>query len=126
MKILVIHKRDWRNPLLAELMKKFGFGEMDGQGIDRLYAQTVVIKAPPPELTNLENSFKLTLPAPKSYEEFSHEEKHFMLIILAIMQNHIDNHSIRNHFGISLDKASTLIKSAVSEGIFEPSNKSRK
>ena len=43
----LIHKRDWRNPLLAELMKKFGFGEMDGQGIDRLYAATLSIKVPP-------------------------------------------------------------------------------
>ncbi len=122
----LIHKRDWRNPLLAELMKKFGFGEMDGQGIDRLYAQTLAIKVPPPELINFENSFKVILSAPKAYEHFTPKEKHSMMIILAIMQEFIDNENVRHCFGISSEKASTLIKAMVAEGILEPSNSSRK
>jgi predicted HTH transcriptional regulator len=122
----VIHKRDWRNPLLAELMRKFGLGEMDGQGIDRLYAQTLAIKVPPPELINSENSFKLILHAPKAYEEFTPKEKRDMIIILVIFQESFDNESVRNCFGISSEKASTLIKAMVAEGIFELTNSSRK
>ncbi|MFA6036811.1 MAG: ATP-binding protein [Legionellales bacterium] len=122
----LIHKRDWRNPLLAEIMRKFGLGEMDGQGIDRLYAQTLAIKVPPPGLINSENSFKLILHAPKSYEEFAPKEKQDMMIILAVLQESVDNESVRNCFGISSEKASTLIKAMVADKIFEPINDSRK
>ncbi|MEM1137955.1 MAG: ATP-binding protein, partial [Bacteroidota bacterium] len=87
----LIHKRDWRNPLLAELMKKFGFGEMDGQGIDRLYAATLDIKVPPPVFIDHENSFVVVLSAPKNFKEFSPEEKRLMVIILAIMHEVVDN-----------------------------------
>lgn len=122
----LIHKRDWRNPLLAELMKKFGFGEMDGQGIDRLYAATLFLKVPPPVFINNENSFSVTLSAPKEFEEFTPEEKRFMVIILAIMHDQVDNQSIRNCFGISSEKASTLIKAMVTDNILQASSFSRK
>ena len=122
----LIHKRDWRNPLLAELMKKFGFGEMDGQGIDRLYAQALAIRLPPPILIDHKNSFAVVLSAPKAYEEFTAEEKRLMIIILIIMQEAIDNESVRNCFGISSEKAGTLIKAMVVEKILQPSSQSRK
>jgi predicted HTH transcriptional regulator len=122
----LIHKRDWRNPLLAELMKKFGFGEMDGQGIDRLYAATLAIKVPPPLFIEHQNSFTVTLSAPKSYEDFTPEEKRLMVIVLAIMQETLDNESVRNCFGVSGEKASTLIKSMVAERVLRPSSGSRK
>ena len=122
----LIHKRDWRNPLIAELMKKFGFGEMDGQGIDRLYAATLKIKVPPPVFIDQENSFTTILSAPKSFEEFSPDEKKLMVMIMVIMQEHIDNESIRQCFNISRDKASTLIKSLVAEKIIQPMGTSRK
>ena len=122
----LIHKRDWRNPLLAELMKKFGFGEMDGQGIDRLYAATLNIKVPPPMFISQENSFTAILSAPKSFEEFSPEEKKIMVIIMIILQEHIDNESVRKCFEISRDKASTLIKSLVADKVIQSSGPSRK
>lgn len=122
----LIHRRDWRNPLLAELMKKFGFGEMDGQGIDRLYAATLKIKVPPPLLINRENSFTVILSAPKSFEEFTPEEKKLMIIIMIIMHEHIDNQSVRNCFNISSEKASTLIKSLVADNVLQANGSSRK
>jgi len=122
----LLHKRDWRNPLLAELMKKFGFGEMDGQGIDRLYAATLQIKVPPPTFVDNPNSFKVILSAPKSFEEFTAEEKRMMVLILAVMQGQVDNKSIRNAFGISSEKASTLIKLMVAGGFIQTNNLSRK
>lgn len=122
----LIHKRDWRNPLLAELMKKFGFGEMDGQGIDRLYAETLKIKVPPPILIDQDNSFTIILSAPKSFEEFSPEEKRLMIIIMVIMHESIDNKNVRHCFGISTEKASTLIKSLVADKVLQPSGVSRK
>ena len=122
----LIHKRDSRNPLLAELMKKFGFGEMDGQGIDRLYAATLSIKIPPPIFIDQENSFTAILSAPKAFEDFSPEEKRSMVIIMIIMQEYVDNESVRKCFGISRDKASTLIKSLVADRVIQSSGLSRK
>jgi ATP-dependent DNA helicase RecG len=122
----LVHKRDWRNPLLSELMKKFGFGEMDGQGIDRLYAATLAVKVPPPIFIDHRNSFVVVLSAPKSYEDFMPEEKRLMIIIIAVMQGSVDNESIRNSVGISRDKASTLIKSMVNDHVLESSTASRK
>ncbi len=122
----MIHKRDWRNPLLAELMKKFGFGEMDGQGIDRIYSMTLSLKVPPPIFKDNKNSFTAVLSAPKSYEDFSAEEKRLMVIILLLMHDQIDNESVRNCFGISSEKSGTLLKSMVSEKILKASSKSRR
>jgi predicted HTH transcriptional regulator len=122
----LIHRRDWRNPLLAELMKKFGFGEMDGQGIDRLYAATLSIKVPPPVFIDNQSSFTVVLSAPKIYEEFTPEEKRLMIIILAIMQETVDNESVRNCFGISSEKASTHIKAMVADKVLQANSPSRK
>lgn len=122
----LIHKRDWRNPLLAELMKKFHLEEMDGQGIDRLYAATLNIKVPPPLFVDNRVSFNVVLSAPKAYAEFTPEEKRLMVIILAIMQDNVDNESIRNCFGISSEKASTLIKSLIADKTLQVSSRSRK
>ena len=122
----LIHKRDWRNPSLAELMKKFGFGEMDGQGIDRLYAATLAVKIPPPIFTDNRNSFTVTLSSPKTFEEFTPEEKKLMIIILIIMHDAVGNENIRNCFGISREKAGTLIKRMVADHELQPKSGSRK
>lgn len=122
----LIHKRDWRNPLLAELLKKFGLGEMDGQGIDRLYALTLSIKVPAPQFVNNKNSFAVILSAPKSFESFTLEEKKLVVMVLLIMNEVIDNECVRNFFDITAEQASTLIKSMMTEKILQPSGKSRK
>lgn len=122
----MIHRRNWRNPLLAELMKRFGFGEMDGQGIDRIYSLTLSLKVPPPNFKNDDNSFTVTLSAPKSYDDFSPDEKRLMVMILLLMNNSIDNESLRNCFGITSDKAGTLLKSMVEDKIIKNTSVSRK
>ncbi len=122
----LVHKRDWRNPLIAELMRKFGYGEMDGQGIDRLYTATNYIKIPAPIIIDNKSSCKVILSGPKSYEEFTPQEKRLTTIILLIIDGAIDNETIRNTFEISTEKATTLIKSLVDEQVIESSTKSRK
>ena len=47
-------------------------------------------------------------------------------MILLIMQETIDNESVRNCFGISREKSSTLLKAMVADRIVEPSSRSRK
>jgi len=121
-----IHKREWRNPLIAELMKKFGFGEMDGQGIDRIYAATRALKVPAPVFIDSENSFKVILSAPKAFDKFTPEEKRLSILIVLITDGTIDNKTVRNVFDINHDRASTLIKLMVSENRIEAISKSKR
>ena len=111
----LMHKREWRNPNIANLMVNFKLGEMDGQGIDRIYMGTRRIKVPAPKIIDDNKSFKMILSAPKAYEEYSPEEKKLTVLILLLMESEIDNGSIRNAFGIDLNKASTLLKSLVED-----------
>ncbi len=122
----LIHNRAWRNPVIATHFKKLGYGEMDGQGIDRICVSTRHIKVPAPIFYSRPTAFKVTLSAPKSYEEFSPEEKRLTAIILLIMENQLDNERIRNAFGINQSQASTLLKSLAEEGIIRTVSKSRK
>ncbi len=113
----LMHKREWRNPNIANLMVNFKLGEMDGQGIDRIYMGTRKIKVPAPKIFDDNKSFKMILSAPKAYEEYSPEEKKLSVLILLVLETTVDNESIRNAFGIDLTKASTLLKSLVEDGL---------
>jgi len=46
--------------------------------------------------------------------------------IFAIMQETLDNESVRNCFGISAGKASTLIKAMMADNILQPTGLSKK
>jgi predicted HTH transcriptional regulator len=122
----LIHKRSWRNPLLAERLKVYGFGEMDGQGIDRLFAATHKIHLPAPIFSASNDSVKVTLSGPKKYDDYSPLEKRLTVLVTLILADKIDNESLRHTFSIDLQTAGTLIKSMVAEEIIEPIGKSRK
>jgi predicted HTH transcriptional regulator len=81
----LIHKREWRNPAIANLMERFGLGEMDGQGIDRIYMATRRLKVPAPQFIDDKKSFKVILSAPKEFENYSPEEKKLTVLILLII-----------------------------------------
>ena len=49
-----------------------------------------------------------------------------MIIIMIIMQEYVDNESVRKCFEISREKASTLIKSLVADKVIQSSGSSRK
>lgn len=122
----LIHKRSWRNPLLAERMKIYGFGDMDGQGIDRIFAATRKIQLPAPVFTASADSFKVTLSGPKKFEDYTPTEKRLTVLVMLILSEYIDNESVRHAFNIDLQTAGTLIKSMVGDGVIESVGKSRK
>ncbi len=113
----LLHKRAWRNENIAALMSKVGLGEMDGQGIDRIYAATHRLKVPAPILYDENRSFKIVLSAPKEYEDYTPEEKRLTVLVLLILEQEIDNEGLRNAFGVDSGKASTLLKLLVEEGM---------
>lgn len=122
----LIHKREWRNPTLAELLAKFKLGDMDGQGVDRLYAATRTIRVPAPIFLDNQAAFKAILSGPKKFDDFSPEEKRLTVLILLIMEDVIENESLRNAFGIDAAKATTLIKALIDEGVIISTTNSRK
>lgn len=122
----LIHKREWRNPSLAQLLEKFSLGEMDGQGIDRLYSATRRIKLPAPRFLDSHSSFKVVLSGPKLFDDFTPEEKRLSVLVMLILEDTIDNLGVRNAFDIDRSKASTLIKALVEEGVIRSTIKGRK
>ena len=122
----LLHKRAWRNETIANLMVKAGLGEMDGQGIDRIYGVIRRLKVPAPKISADQKSFKIVLSAPKDYESYSPAEKRLTVMILLLLEQEIDNESIRNAFGIDSGKASTLLKDLVQEGVVVRTTKSMK
>ena len=122
----LIHKRAWRNENIATLMTKVGLGEMDGQGIDRIYAATRRLKVPAPVFYNENRSFKIVLSAPKDYEDYTSLEKRLTVIVLLLHENEIGNESLRNVFSIDVGKASTLLKLLVEGGIVRRTTPSMK
>jgi ATP-dependent DNA helicase RecG len=122
----LFNSRRWRNPVLAEAMKKTNCAEMDGQGIDRIYAATRRVKIPAAQFIDDGHTFKAVLSAPKHYDDFTPEEKRLSVVVLLITDQKIDNEAVRNAFDIDRARASTLLKSLVEEGIIEPMGKSRK
>ena len=122
----LIHNRSWRNPLIAKYFSKLGYGEMDGQGIDRVCVATQKIKVPAPLFQDQQSTFTVTLSAPKPYEEFTPEEKRLTAITLLIIEGKIDNESLRHIFDIHQVQASTLLKSLIDEDIIQIVGKSKK
>lgn len=122
----LLHKRAWRNENIATLMSKVGLGEMDGQGIDRIYAATHRLKVPAPILYNENRSFKIVLSAPKEYEQYTPEEKRLTVLVLLILEQEIDNESLRNVFNIDSSKASTLLKLLAEDGVIRRTGPSMK
>lgn len=122
----LIHKREWRNPSIAQLLEKFRIGEMDGQGIDRLYSATRRIKLPAPQFIDNHSSFKVVLSGPKAFDEFTAEEKRLTVLVMLILEDTLDNEGVRNAFDINTLKASTLIKTLMESGVIKSTTKSRK
>ncbi len=122
----LVHKRSWRNPLLAERMKKYGHGEMDGQGIDRIYAATRAIHLPAPIFQVSPEAFTVVLSGPKHFSDYTPEEKRQTVIVMMILAATIDNESVRQAFGIGMQAASTLLKAMVEEGIVEAVGKGKR
>lgn len=122
----IIHRRGWRNPLLAELVAGIGYGEMDGQGIDRLLLLVQKKTIPAPQFIATERSFKVVLSAPKKWEQFSPEERRSTILAIVLTQGSIENHTLRDLFSLSLSQASNALKAMVRSGILEPTGPGRK
>lgn len=113
----LVNKRAWRNPKIARLLDQCGYGEMDGQGIDRLYEGTLRIRLPAPRFIADEYGFKVILSGPKHYDELTPEERRLTVMVLLVLERSVDNEAVRTVFSIESSQAGTLLKSMVADGM---------
>ena len=64
-----------RNELFAKLMRRMGFCEERGSGIDRALVEIELYGLPPVKFINGPNSFKAILYSPKSFKQMTPEER---------------------------------------------------
>jgi ATP-dependent DNA helicase RecG len=116
-----------RNERLAGLMRRLGFCEERGSGIDRALEAIEAQSLPPPLFREVENSTVVTLFAERAFAAMSKTERiracyqHASLRFLA--SNHMSNSSLRRRLGLSdaqYPQASNVIKDATEVGLIKP------
>ncbi len=125
-----------RNELLADLMRRMGFCEEKGSGLDKVIFNNELYQLPPIDITSDQNRTKVTIYAYKSLNDLDKKEKiraTYQHACLKYVSNEkMTNQTLRDRFKID-DKnsaiASRIIKEALKENVIkeeDPESKSRK
>ena len=119
-----------RNEALASLMRRFGFCEERGSGIDKVVAQVEVFQLPPPRFEVPPDSTRAVLFAYKELRKMDRDERQracYQHACLRYVTNtFLTNSSLRGRFGIKEQnraRASRIIRDAKEAGLiaaFDP------
>jgi len=117
-----------RNERLASIMRKLGYAEERGSGIDKVIFGAEGYQLPPPAFEVKTDGFVATMFAPRSFKEMTREER-----LRACYQNacllwvsggeRMTNSTLRKRFGLSdnrTSQVSRLIADAVEAGLIKP------
>ena len=116
-----------RNDRLASLMRRFGYSEERGMGIDRVVEEIETHELPPPRFQRPRGFTRVTLHARKKLGELGADERNWACYLHACLRylngDALTNASLRRRFGIA-DRnramASRLIRNAVKSGAITP------
>lgn len=116
-----------RNDRLASLMRRFGYSEERGMGIDRVVEEIEAHELPPPRFHKPRGFTRVTLHARKKLGELGADDRNWACYLHACLRylngDALTNTSLRRRFGIS-DRnratASRLIRNAVKSGALIP------
>ena len=116
-----------RNDRLASLMRRFGYSEERGMGIDRVVEEIETHELPPPRFQRPRGFTRVTLHARKKLGELGADDRNWACYLHACLRylngDALTNTSLRRRFGIA-DRnramASRLIRSAVKSGAITP------
>lgn len=109
-----------RNEAIAALMRRMGMCEELGSGIDRALTAVEEFQLPAPDFATPEDSFRVTLFAPRTFSQMDRVERsraayqHAGLMYLT--SHRMTNASLRKRFGLEdseYTKVSTVIRDAV-------------
>jgi ATP-dependent DNA helicase RecG len=125
-----------RNEHLASLMRRFGFCEEKGSGIDRVIALSEIYQLPAPDFRVLEKHTKVILFAYKKLNEMDRQDKiracYQHCCLRYVSNDHMTNQSLRERFKIEDQNAaiaSRIIADTLDVKLIkleDPENKSRK
>lgn len=122
-----------RNENLASMMRRFGFCEESGSGIDRALINIELFQLPAPKFETYDNFTRVTLFAPLPLNSMTDEDKiracyqHCVLKYLTKTER-MTNTSLRDRLGISESNypaASKIIRLTINKGLVREAEKSK-
>lgn len=116
-----------RNEILASAFRRYNICEERGSGFEKAVISIELHGLPPLKFEELENSFRVTMYAPKTYAEMTNDERieaaYQHSIITYFADGGFNNTSLRARFGMHDKQASQislLIKDAIDAGKIKP------
>ncbi|MDH1603788.1 ATP-binding protein [Empedobacter sp. GD03739] len=116
-----------RNEILAAAFRRYNICEERGSGFEKAVINIELFGLPPLKIEELENSFRVTMYAPKTYAEMTNEERieaaYQHAVITYFSDGGFNNTSLRERFGMHDKQASQislLIKEAIEAGKIKP------
>ncbi|WP_373709214.1 ATP-binding protein [Kaistella sp.] len=116
-----------RNEILAAAFRRYNICEERGSGFEKAVISIELYGLPPLIFEELENSFRVTMYAPKTYAEMTNDERieaaYQHSIISYFATGGFNNTSLRERFGMHDKQASQislLIKDAITAGKIKP------
>lgn len=116
-----------RNEILASAFRRYNICEERGSGFEKAVIAIELFGLPPLKFEELENSFKVTMYAPKKYADMTNDERIEACYQHSIIEYYgnggFNNASLRKRFGMHDKQASQislLIKDAMESGKIKP------
>lgn len=116
-----------RNEILAAAFRRYNICEERGSGFEKAVINIELYGLPPLKFEELENSFRITMYAPKTYAEMTNDERieaaYQHSIITYFADGGFNNSSLRERFKMHDKQASQislLIKDAIEAGKIKP------
>lgn len=120
-----------RNEGLASLMRRIGFCEERGSGIDKVVIQTEIYQLPAPLFEVIENSTRCVLFSYREFKEMDKEEKiracYMHAVLKYLSRQPMNNTTLRERFGIEPKNSamiSRIIKQALEAKAVKPYDES--
>ena len=116
-----------RNEALASLMRRMGFCEEQGSGLDKVVAEVELYQLPPPLFREGDNSMQVVLYGPRSFARMTPDERmracyqHAVLRFLSGRER-MKNATLCERFGIdprNASQATAVIKKAQAAGLIK-------
>ena len=127
------HPAQSRNETLASLMRRFGFCEESGSGVDRALSQIEIFQLPAPKFETYDDFTRVVLFAHRPLKDMTEDDRvracyqHCVLRYISGLGK-MTNASLRGRFGIdesNYPAASKIIKSSLGRGVIKEAERSK-
>ena len=115
-----------RNEALASFMRRAGFCEERGSGIDKVVFYTETYQLPAPDFEVVKSSLRVTMFAHRPLSRMNHEDKtracYQHACLRYVQRSFMTNTTIRERFGLDVKNSATasrMIKEAVTAGVIK-------